>query len=39
PALLDVEVRSHRTPPRQLTCRGLTRSSTVVYEATGLRWD
>ncbi|MEW1785813.1 sucrase ferredoxin [Streptomyces albidoflavus] len=39
PALLDVEVRSHRTPPRQLTCRGLARSSTVVYEATGLRWD
>ncbi|MFC9016728.1 sucrase ferredoxin, partial [Streptomyces albidoflavus] len=38
PALLDVEVRSHRTPPRQLTCRGLARSSTVVYEATGLRW-
>ncbi|MFD8120987.1 sucrase ferredoxin, partial [Streptomyces albidoflavus] len=37
PATLDVEVHSHRTPPRQLTCRGLARSSTVVYEATGLR--
>ncbi|MFI6875444.1 sucrase ferredoxin [Streptomyces sp. NPDC050400] len=29
----DVEVRSYRTAPRQLTCRGLSMSSAVVYEA------
>ncbi|MER5951826.1 sucrase ferredoxin [Streptomyces sp. NPDC001904] len=30
----DIDVRSYRTPPRQLTCRGRSVSSTVVYEAT-----
>ncbi|MEU6843879.1 sucrase ferredoxin [Streptomyces sp. NPDC046716] len=29
----DIEVRSYRTPARQLTCRGLSVSSAVVYEA------
>ncbi|MBO1330393.1 sucrase ferredoxin [Streptomyces sp. VRA16 Mangrove soil] len=32
----DVDVRAHRTPPRQLTCRGLSMSSTVVYEALSI---
>ncbi|MGV2920926.1 sucrase ferredoxin [Streptomyces alfalfae] len=37
PAVFEVEVRSHRTPPRQLTCRGLSMSSAVVYEVTSVR--
>ncbi|MEV5607398.1 sucrase ferredoxin [Streptomyces sp. NPDC052225] len=32
----EVEVRSHRTPPRQLTCRGLSMSSTVAYEVLSI---
>ncbi|MFJ4716365.1 sucrase ferredoxin [Streptomyces sp. NPDC088785] len=32
----DVGVTSHRTPARQLTCRGLSVSSTVVYEALSI---
>ena len=39
PAALDVEVRAYRTPPRQLTCRGPTLSSAIVYEVTSLRID
>ncbi|WP_026246854.1 MULTISPECIES: sucrase ferredoxin [unclassified Streptomyces] len=35
-AVYDVEVRSHRTPPRQLTCRGVSVSSTVVHEALSI---
>ncbi|MFD8569367.1 sucrase ferredoxin [Streptomyces sp. NPDC059639] len=35
-AVYDVAVRSHRTPPRQLTCRGRSPSSTVVYEAVSI---
>ncbi|MFD5181650.1 sucrase ferredoxin [Streptomyces sp. NPDC058372] len=38
PAAVDVEVRSSRTPPRQLTCRGVARSSAVVHEVASLRW-
>lgn len=34
---LDVEVRAHRTPAYQLTCRGAARSSFVAYEATAIR--
>lgn len=37
PAVCEVEVRAHRTPPRQLTCHGLARSSTVVHVATAIR--
>lgn len=37
PLTVEVEVRSARTPPRQLTCRGLAPSSAVVHEATSLR--
>ncbi|MFG2502248.1 sucrase ferredoxin [Streptomyces sp. NPDC048441] len=37
PTVVDVEVRSHRAPPRQLTCRGLSMSSAVVYEVTSIR--
>ncbi|WP_409062943.1 sucrase ferredoxin [Streptomyces sp. SYP-A7185] len=36
PAVVDVEVRSHRTPPSQLTCRGLSMSSAAVYEVTAV---
>ncbi|MEU6123492.1 sucrase ferredoxin [Streptomyces sp. NPDC047123] len=32
----EVEIRSHRTPRRQLTCRGLSMSSTAVYEAVSI---
>lgn len=32
----EVEVRSHRTPPRQLTCRGRSVSSAVVYEVVSI---
>ncbi|NGO74667.1 sucrase ferredoxin [Streptomyces sp. YC504] len=35
----DVDVRSHRTPARQLTCNGLSLSSTVVYEAQSIVAD
>ncbi|MFF1698145.1 sucrase ferredoxin [Streptomyces sp. NPDC058257] len=37
PAALDIEVRSYRTPPSQLTCRGLSMSSAVHYEVTSIR--
>lgn len=37
PAVFEVEVCSHRTPPRRLTCRGLSMSSAVVYEVTSVR--
>jgi hypothetical protein len=37
PTAFEVEVRSHRTPPRQLTCRGLSMSSAVVHEVTSVR--
>ncbi|MFE6165510.1 sucrase ferredoxin [Streptomyces sp. NPDC056486] len=37
PATFEVEVHSHRTPPSQLTCRGLSMSSAVVYEVTAIR--
>lgn len=37
PPAIEVEVRSHRTPPRQLTCRGLARTPAVVHEVTVLR--
>ncbi len=33
----DVEVRSHRAPPRQLTCRGLQTSAAVVHVAASVR--
>ncbi|MFI5806805.1 sucrase ferredoxin [Streptomyces sp. NPDC051561] len=33
----DVEVTSHRTPARQLTCHGRFRSSALVHEVTALR--
>ncbi|MER5890206.1 sucrase ferredoxin [Streptomyces sp. NPDC001941] len=33
----DVRVRSHRTAPHRLTCRGESASSAVVYEAVTLR--
>ncbi|WP_019549474.1 sucrase ferredoxin [Streptomyces sulphureus] len=33
----DVDVRSHRAPPRQLTCRGLRTSAAVVHVATSVR--
>ena len=36
PTALDVEVRSYRTPPHQLTCRGLSMSSAAVYEVTSI---
>jgi hypothetical protein len=36
PTAIDVEVRSHRVPPCQLTCRGLSMSSAVVYEVTSI---
>ncbi|MGW6027742.1 sucrase ferredoxin [Streptomyces sp. NPDC055099] len=36
PAAIDVEVHSHRTPPCQLTCRGLSMSSAAVYEVTSI---
>ncbi|MFJ6076590.1 sucrase ferredoxin [Streptomyces sp. NPDC093065] len=36
-ALFDVEVRSYRTPPHRLTCRGAARSSAVIYEVTSIR--
>lgn len=36
PTALDVVVRSHRTPPSQLTCRGLSMSSAAVYEVTAI---
>ncbi|WP_369212387.1 sucrase ferredoxin [Streptomyces flavofungini] len=36
PAAFDIEVRSHRTAPRRLTCRGLSMSSAVVYEVTSI---
>ncbi|MEU1016138.1 sucrase ferredoxin [Streptomyces sp. NPDC005898] len=39
PPACHVEVRSHRTPPRRLTCRGLSMASTVVYEVTSIRVD
>ncbi|MEU6059312.1 sucrase ferredoxin [Streptomyces sp. NPDC047097] len=32
----EVEVRSHRTPPNRLTCRGLHAASSVSYEVTAL---
>ncbi|MFJ8825248.1 sucrase ferredoxin [Streptomyces sp. NPDC102467] len=34
---IDIEVRSHRTPPYQLTCHGVARSSANAYEVTSLR--
>ncbi|MEV0844284.1 sucrase ferredoxin [Streptomyces sp. NPDC049954] len=37
PTALDVEVRSHRTSPRQLTCRGPQLSPALVYEVTSIR--
>ncbi|MBD3555219.1 sucrase ferredoxin [Streptomyces sp. SP18CM02] len=33
----DVEVRSHRTPPRRLTCRGPANGSALVYDVTSIR--
>ncbi|MFD4791160.1 hypothetical protein ACFWN1_29775 [Streptomyces sp. NPDC058459] len=36
PPAVNVEVRSHRTPPCQLTCRGLSMSSAAVYEVTSI---
>ncbi|MEV0529609.1 sucrase ferredoxin [Streptomyces sp. NPDC050439] len=36
PTTIDVEVHSHRTPPSQLTCRGLSMSSAAVYEVTSI---
>ncbi|WP_367048211.1 sucrase ferredoxin [Streptomyces sp. Je 1-332] len=36
PTTLDVEVHSYRTPPCQLTCRGLSMSSAAVYEVTSI---
>lgn len=36
PTTIDVEVHSHRTPPCQLTCRGLSMSSAAVYEVTSI---
>lgn len=35
-AVFDVEVHSYRTPPCQLTCRGLSVSSAAVYEVTSI---
>ncbi|MER5961391.1 sucrase ferredoxin [Streptomyces sp. NPDC002057] len=32
----EVEIRARRTPPLQLTCRGLSASSAVYYEVTSL---
>ncbi|MFG3103652.1 sucrase ferredoxin [Streptomyces sp. NPDC048182] len=32
----DVEVRAHRSPPHQLTCRGRSRASAVSYEVTSI---
>ncbi|MFF0738888.1 sucrase ferredoxin [Streptomyces sp. NPDC004111] len=32
----DVEVRSHRSPPLQLTCNGRSRSTTLTYEVTAV---
>ncbi|SDJ36099.1 sucrase ferredoxin [Streptomyces indicus] len=38
-SVYDVEVRSRRTPARQLTCKGISMSSTVVYEAASVSVD
>ncbi|OON71476.1 sucrase ferredoxin [Streptomyces tsukubensis] len=37
PTALDIEVRAHRTPARQLTCRGPAISSALVHEVTSIR--
>ncbi len=37
PAHIDVELRAHRSPPRQLTCRGPAAGSVIVYEPTSVR--
>lgn len=39
PTAYDVQVHSYRTPTRQLTCRGLSMSSAVVYEVTKVSRD
>lgn len=39
PTAIEVEVHSHRTPPCQLTCRGLSMSSAAVYEVTSIDTD
>ncbi|MEV7403140.1 sucrase ferredoxin [Streptomyces sp. NPDC091267] len=36
PAAFDVEVRSYRTPPHQLTCHGPALSSALVHEVTSM---
>ncbi|MFE9249067.1 sucrase ferredoxin [Streptomyces sp. NPDC007088] len=37
PEAFEVEVRSHRTPPRQLTCHGPQLSAALVYEVISVR--
>jgi hypothetical protein len=37
PAHIDVELRAHRSPPCQLTCRGPAPGSVIVYEPTSIR--
>lgn len=36
PAIVDVELRAHRTPPGQLTCRAPAMSSAAVYETISI---
>lgn len=37
PARVDVELKAHRAPPCQLTCRGPAMSSALVYELASIR--